>query len=88
MTRNGVPRLTLVSGDPNPFISTGKLQDQCADQKTTFFGEFTIYPQVIGGPTDPRDIECGLDYQTKPASSGNYSFRLVFRPDWVTVGYD
>ena len=58
----------------NPFISTGKVSDQCADQKTTFFGDFAIYPRVVGVATRPRDIECWPDYQPKPASSGNPGF--------------
>ena len=66
----------------NPFISTGKFQDQCADQKTTFFGEFTIYPQVIGVATRPRDIECWPDYQPKPASSGNPGLGWVLGLGW------
>jgi len=66
----------------NPLISSGKLPDQCADQKTTFFGEFTIYPQVIGVATRPRDIECWPDYQPKPASSGNPGLGWVLGLGW------
>ena len=34
--------LTKVSGDPNPFVSSGEFQINRADQKTTFFGDFVL----------------------------------------------
>ena len=71
----GIPYLTKVSGDPIPFISTGKSQKVKLDQKTTFFGEFTVALPVIWVPTGPRDIECGLVFDHKSLWTGNRVFR-------------
>ena len=73
----GIPYLTKVSGHPIPFISTGKSQKVEQDQKTTFFGEFTVALPVIWVPTGPRDIECGLVFVQKSDWSGNSSLRYV-----------
>jgi len=61
----GILYLTKVSEHPIPFISTGKSQNVKLDQKTTFFGDFTIALPVIWVPTGPRDIECGLVFDHK-----------------------
>ena len=79
----GIPYLTKVSEnhkskliqDPIPFISTGKSQKVEQDQKTTFFGEFTVALPVIWVPTGPRDIECGLVFDHKSLSTGNRHIR-------------
>ena len=77
MIRIGIPYLTKVSEHPIPFISTGKSQNVELDQKTTFFGDFTIALPVIWVPTGPRDIESGLVFDQKAGWSGNSRFRYV-----------
>mgnify|MGYP006405860623 FL=1 len=76
----GIPYLTKVSGHPIPFISTGKFQKVEQDQKTTFFGEFTVALPVNRGPTDPRDIESGLVFNHKSLWTGNGSFGILLGP--------
>ena len=49
--------LTKVSGDPNPFVSSGEFQINRADQKTTFFGDFSVALPVIGVATRPKDMK-------------------------------
>ena len=66
----------------NPYISSGEVQDQCADQKTPFFGEFSISRRLMGPLRGPRDIECGSDYRPKPGSSGNHGLGWVLGPGW------
>ena len=56
-------------------VSTGKSQKVEQDQKTTFFGEFTVALPVIWVPTGPRDIECGLVFDHKSLSTGNRHIR-------------
>ena len=72
----------------NPYISSGDVQDQCADQKTPFFGEFSISRRLMGPLRGPRDIECGSDYRPKPGSSGNPGFGNLLGRGWGGFGYD
>jgi hypothetical protein len=71
MLPNDVLYLTKVSRDPNPFISTGKYQKHDADEKTAFFRELLLYPQVIGVPTGPKDIKFLFGFSQKYPSTGN-----------------
>ena len=53
----GILYLTKVSEHPNPFISTGTSPGESTDEKTTFFRELSIYPQVLGVATRPKDFK-------------------------------
>ena len=66
--------------DPNPLISSGKSQKVKLDQKTAFFGEFTVALPVIWLPTGARDIECGLVFDHKLLWTGNHSFGILLGP--------
>jgi len=71
---------SMLDQDPIPFISTGKSQKIKLDQKTAFFGEFTVALPVNRGPTDPRDIESGLVLDHKSLCTGNRSFGILLGP--------
>ena len=82
----GIPYLTKVSGHPIPFISTGNFQNVETDQKTTFFGEFTVALPVIGVATRPRDIESRFIIRPKVLWIGNRPIRYFLGPVTGPVG--
>ena len=87
MTAIGVCHLTIVSQDPNPFISTGNSWKSATDQKTTFFGEFTVALPVIGVATRPRDIESRFIIRPKVLWIGNRPIRYFLGLVCGAFGY-
>ena len=72
---NGILYLTEVSEPPYPFVSTGNLTIYATDKKTTFFRELSLYPQVIGVPTGPKDINILFINPRKDRWTRNRVFR-------------
>ncbi len=86
MTPNGVLYLTKVSRPPNPFVSTGKIQIKPTDEKTTFFRELSLYPQVVGVATRPKDINILFKSSQKHPWTGNRLMRIVLEPHPARYG--
>ena len=86
MNPNGMLYLTRVSPPPYPFVSTGTLTISTTDEKTTFFRKLSLYPQVIGVATRPKDMNILIGSSRKVRWTGNRTMGAGLRPVCARIG--